>query len=92
MRIRWTDNAVRDLIRICDRSEAGFGSSRARKTALEIHEAVDALRSFPNLGRPGRKAGTFELVITGLPFLAVYRVHEGVVEIVRLLHGAQKWP
>jgi hypothetical protein len=28
----------------------------------------------------------------GLPFLAIYRVQEDVVEINRILHGAQKWP
>jgi plasmid stabilization system protein ParE len=31
-------------------------------------------------------------VFPGLPFLAVYRVGEEVVEIDRILHGAQKWP
>jgi len=35
---------------------------------------------------------TRELVFPGLPFLAVYRVREGAVEINRILHGAQKWP
>jgi plasmid stabilization system protein ParE len=26
-----------------------------------------------------------------LPYLAVYRVREDVVEILRVLHGAQEW-
>jgi plasmid stabilization system protein ParE len=30
--------------------------------------------------------------LSGLPYLAVYRVHEDTVEIVRILHGAQAWP
>jgi plasmid stabilization system protein ParE len=31
-------------------------------------------------------------VISGTPFLAVYRFHNEVIEIARILHGAQKWP
>lgn len=31
-----------------------------------------------------------EIVFSGLPFLAVVR--EDVIEINRILHGAQKWP
>lgn len=38
------------------------------------------------------RAGTRELVFTGLPFVAVYRIREDVIEISRILHGAQKWP
>jgi plasmid stabilization system protein ParE len=51
-----------------------------------------ALVQFPSRGRPGRQPDTRELIFTGLPFLAVYRLREDVVEITRILHGAQKWP
>jgi len=44
------------------------------------------------VGRTGQKKGTREMVIPGLPFLAVYRVHDELVEIIRILHGAQHWP
>jgi plasmid stabilization system protein ParE len=30
--------------------------------------------------------------LTRLPFVVVYRVTKNAVEIVRLLHGAQRWP
>jgi plasmid stabilization system protein ParE len=30
--------------------------------------------------------------LPSLPFIVVYRVRESAVEIVRLLHGAQRWP
>jgi plasmid stabilization system protein ParE len=32
------------------------------------------------------------LVIVPLPFIVVYRVKDELVEIVRLIHGAQEWP
>lgn len=43
------------------------------------------------LGRVGRMAGTRELVIANTPYIAVYTTN-GVVVLLRLLHGAQKWP
>ena len=92
MRIRWTDPAIHDFIHICDHSDAHFGPTRARRTALQIYEAIDLLANFPGIGRLGRKPGTSELVMSGLPFLIVYRLKDEVVEIVRILHGAQKWP
>jgi toxin ParE1/3/4 len=36
--------------------------------------------------------GTRELVIAGLPWIVVYRVTGGTIEVVRVLHGAQQWP
>ncbi|PSJ62522.1 type II toxin-antitoxin system RelE/ParE family toxin [Kumtagia ephedrae] len=59
----------------------------------EIERQTDKLFDFPEIGRPGRKRGTRELVITGTPFLAVYRIRaKAEVQILRLLHGAQRWP
>jgi toxin ParE1/3/4 len=68
------------------------GAEAARKVALRIYERVSSLPQFPHVGRPGKKNGTRELVIHGLPFLAIYRVGEDLIEIVRILHGAQRWP
>jgi len=50
------------------------------------------LLEFPHRGRPGKKAGTRELVISALPYLIVYTVRGDVVCVVRILHGAQQWP
>jgi plasmid stabilization system protein ParE len=36
---------------------------------------------------PGRR----ELVFSGLPYVAVYKVKQHAVEIVRIWHGAQDW-
>jgi toxin ParE1/3/4 len=92
MRIRWTEPAARDLTGICDYINDHDGPDAARRVALRIYEGVDSLMQFPHRGRPGRKVNTRELVFPDLPFLAVYRVREDVIEINRILHGAQKWP
>ena len=50
------------------------------------------LAQFPEQGRTGRKSGTPELVLTGLPYLAIYRLEGDGIEILRILHRAQIWP
>lgn len=60
-----------------------------------IDEQVDVLIEHPQMGRPGRKKGTRELVISRTPFIVVYRVKGGQrqrIELLRVLHGSQKWP
>ncbi|MGO8736740.1 MAG: type II toxin-antitoxin system RelE/ParE family toxin [Terriglobia bacterium] len=51
-----------------------------------------ALLTFPYRGRVGKKEGTRELVLSSLPYVAVYRVSGEAIHIVRILHGAQKRP
>lgn len=57
-----------------------------------IEDQVDQLLQHPQMGRPGRKQGTRELVISRTPFIVVYRVKGKRIELLRLLHGSQKWP
>ena len=92
MRIRWTEPATRDLIQISDYLEKHASSAVARRIALSIYERVGALAQFPEQGRTGRKSGIRELVLSGLPYLAVYRLNGDAIEILRILHGAQMWP
>jgi len=92
MRIRWTEPASRDLTQICDYLSKEDTRAIARRIAIQIHERIHTLVEFPELGRPGRKAGTRELIVTGLPYLAIYRLQSEAIEILRILHGAQVWP
>jgi toxin ParE1/3/4 len=64
--------------------------------ALVVDERISAaarrLRDFPESGRPGRVAGTRELILTGTPYIAAYLITGEIVRILRVLHGAQQWP
>ena len=44
------------------------------------------------IGRKGRVEGTRELVIAGTPYIVPYRVRDDVVQIITVLHNAQRWP
>lgn len=91
MRIEWTRPALRDL------GEAGAfiasdNQQAAERMADRVREAVEYLQEQPNIGRPGRVAGTRELVVTGTPFIIVYWVRGAAVQVLRLLHHSRKWP
>ncbi len=89
MRLEWTRRAARDLREI--RAYISRDNPRAAEAvAREILGAVERLVDFPASGRPGRKANTRELVVAGTPFVIPYRVAEGVVEILAVIHGAQR--
>lgn len=57
-----------------------------------IESQIETLSAFPEMGREGRVAGTRELVVSRTPFVVVYCVRAGRVEIMRVLHGARMWP
>jgi toxin ParE1/3/4 len=62
--------------------------------AQTIYDRAAALETDPYLGRRGRVEGTRELPLPPLPFIIVYRVLEqaDAIEIVNVIHGAQRWP
>ena len=91
MRVRWTTDAADDLERICDYIAESRPES-ARKVAKTIVEGIGTLELFPNRGRPGRVEATREFVFASLPFLAIYEVYGDHVQVLRILHGAQRWP
>lgn len=64
----------------------------ARTQRARISQAVALLRDTPRLGKPGRVAGTRELVIAGTPFLLIYALGDNRLEILHLKHGRQQWP
>jgi addiction module RelE/StbE family toxin len=92
MEILWLDDARDDLRDIRRFLQTRAGSNVARRIGAHIVQAVNALAEMPNRGRPGRWSGTRELVITGMPYIAPYRVRGDTIEILHVFHGAQQWP
>jgi toxin ParE1/3/4 len=90
-RLEWAAPALADLHAAGDYI-VQENPTAAERMASRVQEAVELLQEHPNLGRPGRLTGTKELVVSGTPFIAVYRVRKGDVQILRLLHHALRWP
>lgn len=91
MTITWSSRAVghlADLRAYIAREDP----DAAAWTASALLTAIDRLIHLPHLGRPGRVAGTRELVVPGTPYVIPYRVRGEVLEIVAVFHERQRWP
>ena len=91
MKIRWFARSISDLKALRQFIDENDPSAAA-EVATQITAATEILADFPSAGRPGRIPPTRELVISGTPYLVAYRGVSGTVEILRVLHGARKWP
>jgi toxin ParE1/3/4 len=91
VKILWAGPAVEDLE--CIRRYIQPEDARAAtRVALTIVSSVAQLAATPAIGRPGRVAGTRELVLVRAPYIVAYRVTAGVVEVLRVLHTSRRWP
>jgi addiction module RelE/StbE family toxin len=71
---------------------AADNPTAATRMIERIRAAVTRLAVAPGLGWPGRVADTRELVIPRTPYIVPYRVKGDVVQIITILHSAQRWP
>jgi toxin ParE1/3/4 len=88
MRIRWTPAAASDLEEISNYLQERH-PQYWRPTILKLYNEIRSLKQWPSRGRPGREEGTRELLFPPLPYIAVYRVREEMVEVLRIFHGAR---
>ena len=91
MELRWTPSALRDLDDAGDYL-AQDNMSAAAGMGRRVQEAVEYLEKHPALGRSGRLPATRELVVSGTPFIVVYRVRLDRIQVLCVLHHASKWP
>ena len=91
MEVRWSPAAAEDLSRICDRIQVDSPNAAVR-VAKVVFGGCERLGDFPYMGRISRVKGRRELVFAPLPYIAVYRVSEHAVEIIRIEHGARLPP
>jgi addiction module RelE/StbE family toxin len=91
MGIRWTPAAAADLQHINDYLKDHYPHYR-QPTIRKVYAAIRSLRAWPHRGRAGREEGTRELLFPPLPYIAVYRVKERSIEVLRIYHGAQERP
>jgi toxin ParE1/3/4 len=91
MRLRVTRRALSHL------SDIRTWIARHRPETAElvrgrIQASLTLLEELPRLGQAGRKQGTRELVVPGLPYVIVYRIDLGDVDeviILGIFHAAR---
>lgn len=90
MGLFWTSEAIHDRDEIY-----GYIEADNPVAALALDELFEKkagqLIDHPGLGRPGRVAGTREL-IAHKNYILVYDISVDSVRILRLLHAARMWP
>jgi plasmid stabilization system protein ParE len=89
--IIWTAPARAQIAELYDYI-AESSLSAADHQVATIADSANRLAIFSEIGRPGRRSGTRELVIAGTPYIVVYRIRESTVRILAVMHGAQRWP
>ena len=89
MIVLWTASAVSDRNAVFDYIEADNPQAAVAQDQL-FSARAEILAQFPLLGRPGRLAGTRELVEGN--FIMVYEIAGESIRIIRVLHGARQWP
>jgi toxin ParE1/3/4 len=89
--IEWLEDARTDLW-VLGEYIAAANPRAAHDLRLVIVKAIGQLAHYPYLGRVGRVPGTRELVIPRTKHIVAYRVQAGRIEILRILHGARRWP
>jgi toxin ParE1/3/4 len=89
VKIRWSPEAAEHLSEIHHYLEQ-HRPSLADSTIRELFEGISALEQVPYRGRPGKRPSTRELVFPDLPYVAVYRIKDEFVEIVRIRHTSRR--
>ncbi len=64
----------------------------AARVGARIIAGIDLLAEHPAMGRMGRIKETRELVFADIPYIVPHRVRPSVIEVLTMMHTAQKWP
>jgi toxin ParE1/3/4 len=88
----WSPEAIDDLAALRAYIEQDDPAAAQRLTFRIIKNVERLLPNNPEIGRPGRVPGTRELVIPKPPFIVPYRLVGNTIQILRVFHGARRWP
>lgn len=91
MRIEWLPDAAQDL-----HTQVAWIAQQDPWATISVGDAVEAtvsrLADYPAMAQPGRVEGTRGLVVVGTPYVVVYRIEAAALVVLRILHGARRWP
>jgi addiction module RelE/StbE family toxin len=88
--LEWRESARADLLAIVDYI-SDDNPEAAQQLTDDIEAKVAKLAEHPKLYRPGRVAGTREMVVRR-NYVVIYAEDARAVSILRVLHASQQWP
>ncbi|MGC8477576.1 MAG: type II toxin-antitoxin system RelE/ParE family toxin [Acetobacteraceae bacterium] len=90
MNVLWTPEAEADRAAIVAfiRAENPLAATRMEQ---RFNRTAGLLIDHPALGRPGKIAGTREL-IPHRSYRLIYEIYEGAVWVLAIVHSARQWP
>jgi len=88
MNVRYSARANRHIDAIHDYI-AKRDPDTATRVIAHIRKTLAHLAAFPFMGRSGKVSSTRQIVISRLPFIAVYRIVDGTVVVLCIYHCAQ---
>lgn len=83
-----TPEAEKDIFAITANIQQQHSEQAAKRAISIFKDQLKSLAEYPERGREGACAGTFEAILTGLPYVAVYEKKNHSVNIIRVLYGA----
>ncbi len=84
-----TPEAEKDIYTIAANIQMQLDRDAAMQTIAKFKNQLNALAEISDFGRAGVCEETREVVMRGMPYIAVYENREDSVTIVRVLHGAE---
>ena len=92
MIIDWSQRAAGDLASLRAYIAEDDPAAAQRVVLHIIHSVENLLADQPQMGRPGRVPGTRGLVVPRTPYIVPYRVRDNRIQVIRVYHGARRWP
>lgn len=88
-KLKITPEAEKDIFTIAYNIQLQLSSEAAMHAVTELKKQINKLAELPEAGRAGACDETREVVMTGLPYIAIYEKNNSLITIVRVLHGAE---
>ena len=90
MKLRYSSKAYRDLLSIRQFGLINFGRAQTDAYQAKLKKALRHIGSYPECARVRSE---LEMPVRMLPVgshLIVYEIHDGLIVIIRVLHGSQR--
>lgn len=90
MNLSWTDPALVDLAGIDHWLSEHADPQVAIHQIEQIRTRARGLRDFPKIGQQVGAASR-SVAVQKTPYIVVYRIHDDLIEILRVHHNRQDW-